>query len=193
VSDAVNGAAGAPTTENTQALIRRLKAGDEKAFDELVTEYRERIYRVAWRILREDEAAEDAAQEAFIKVFRHIGRFEGRSSLYTWIYRITVNIALNKLKRDRFRQMLPLGDLPRRERRPTADPARMAESSEIAHRIREAVETLPDKQKAVFTLKFYEGMSHREIADIVGCSEGTSKANYFHAIRKLRTQLEDLR
>ncbi len=193
MSDAVNGAAGAPTTENTQALIRRLKAGDEKAFDELVTEYRERIYRVAWRILREDEAAEDAAQEAFIKVFRHIGRFEGRSSLYTWIYRITVNIALNKLKRDRFRQMLPLGDLPRRERRPTADPARMAESSEIAHRIREAVETLPDKQKAVFTLKFYEGMSHREIADIVGCSEGTSKANYFHAIRKLRTQLEDLR
>jgi len=193
VSDAVNGATGAPPTESTQALIRRLKAGDEKAFEELVTEYRERVYRVAWRILREDEAAEDAAQEAFIKVFRHIGRFEGRSSLYTWIYRITVNIALNKLKRDRFRQMLPLGDLPRRERRPTADPARMAESSEIADRIRAAVETLPDKQKAVFTLKFYEGMSHREIADIVGCSEGTSKANYFHAIRKLRKQLEDLR
>ncbi len=174
-------------------MVLRLKAGDERAFEELVTQYQERVHRVAWRILRDDESAEDAAQEAFIKVYRHIGRFEGRSSLYTWIYRITVNIALNKLKRDRFRQMLPLGDIARPERRPEFDPARMAQSSEITERITQAVATLPEKQRAVFTLKFYEGLSHNEIADIVGCSEGTSKANYFHAVRKLRRLLEDLR
>ena len=159
MSEHVDGTEGGRETGRSTALLERLKAGDEKAYEELVTEYRERVYRVAWRILRDDESAEDAAQEAFIKVFRHIGRFEGRSSLYTWIYRITVNIALNKLKRDRFRQMLPLGDLPRRERRPSAD---------------------------------HEGMSHKEIASVMGCSEGTSKANYFHAIRKLRKLLEDL-
>jgi RNA polymerase sigma-70 factor (ECF subfamily) len=193
VSEQVNPTGGEREDEGSRRLLERLKAGDEQAFEELVTEYRERVQRVAWRILRDDESAEDAAQEAFVKVFRHIGRFEGRSSLYTWIYRITVNIALNKLKRDRFRQMLPLGDAPRRERRAFSDPARMAASSEIAERIATAVKTLPDKQRAVFTLKFYEHLSHKEIADTVGCSEGTSKANYFHAIRKLRKELEDLR
>ncbi len=192
MSEHVDGTEGGRETGRSTALLDRLKAGDERAYEELVTEYRERVFRVAWRILRDDESAEDAAQEAFIKVFRHIGRFEGRSSLYTWIYRITVNIALNKLKRDRFRQMLPLGDLPRRERRPSADPVRMAESSEIGERVSKAVAALPDKQRTVFTLKFHEGMSHKEIANVVGCSEGTSKANYFHAIRKLRKLLEDL-
>ena len=175
-----------------EELVRRLKAGDEVAFEELVEEYRERVYRVAWRILRDDEDAEDVAQEAFVKVFRNIGRFEGRSSLYTWIYRITVNIALNKIKRDKFRRMVPLGDMIRGDPRPHSDPGRAAISSEIAERIDEAVRLLPDKQRAVFTLKFYEELSHREIAEIVGCSEGTSKANYFHAIRKLRKLLEDL-
>jgi RNA polymerase sigma-70 factor (ECF subfamily) len=109
------------------------------------------------------------------------------------MYRITVNIALNKLKRDRFRQMVPLGDMIKPDRSPRSDPARAAMGSEITERVKQAVETLPDKQKAVFTLKFYEGLSHKEIADVVGCSEGTSKANYFHAIRKLRKLLGDLR
>jgi RNA polymerase sigma-70 factor (ECF subfamily) len=178
--------------EHSRDFVERLQAGDERAFEELVVEYRERVYRVAWRILRDDEDAEDAAQEAFIKVYRNIERFEGRSSLYTWIYRITVNIALNKLKRDKFRRMVPLGDMIRRDESPRSDPARAAMGSEIANRIGEAVNTLPEKQKAVFTLKFYEGLSHREISEIVGCSEGTSKANYFHAIRKLRKLLGDL-
>lgn len=173
-------------------LVERLQAGDERAFEELVEEYRERVYRVAWRILRDDEDAEDAAQEAFIKVYRNVERFERRSSIYTWLYRITVNIALNKLKRDKFRRMVPLGDMIRRDTSPGSDPARAAIGSEIARRIGEAVSTLPEKQRAVFTLKFYEELSHREIAEIVGCSEGTSKANYFHAIRKLRKLLGDL-
>lgn len=179
-------------SKDTRSLVERLQAGDERAFEELVEEYRERVYRVAWRILRDDEDAEDAAQEAFIKIFKSIGRFEGRSSVYTWIYRITVNIALNKLKRDKFRRMVPLGDMIRKDTRPGADPSRTTMGSEIARRIGEAVDTLPEKQRAVFTLKFYEELSHREIAEIVGCSEGTSKANYFHAIRKLRKLLGDL-
>jgi RNA polymerase sigma-70 factor (ECF subfamily) len=193
VSDGLNETGGAFEGESAREFVDRLKAGDEKAFEELVEQYRERVYRVAWRILRDDEGAEDAAQEAFIKVFRNIRRFEERSSLYTWIYRITVNIALNKLKRDKFRGMLPLGDMIKRDPRPYADPERVALGGEVAERIEEAVRTLPEKQRAVFTLRFYEELSHKEIAEIVGCSEGTSKANYFHAIRKLRKLLEDLR
>jgi RNA polymerase sigma-70 factor (ECF subfamily) len=189
----LNETGGAQDVEGAREFVERLRAGDERAFEELVEQYRERVYRVAWRILRDDEGAEDAAQEAFIKVFRNIGRFEERSSLYTWIYRITVNIALNKLKRDKFRRMLPLGDMIKRDTRPFADPERAALGNEVAERIEEAVKTLPEKQRAVFTLRFYEELSHKEIAEIVGCSEGTSKANYFHAIRKLRRLLEDLR
>ncbi|MBD3366557.1 MAG: sigma-70 family RNA polymerase sigma factor [Candidatus Eisenbacteria bacterium] len=181
------------STGRDPELVARLKAGDEKAFEELVTTYQERVYRVAWRMVRDDDVAEDVAQEAFIKVFRHIDRFQERSSIYTWIYRITVNIALNKLKRDRFRKMVPLGDFGRPDRSANADPARRALSNELAERVDEAVKELPEKQRLVFTLKFYEEMSHREIAEVVGCSEGTSKANYFHAIRKLRKALADLR
>jgi len=192
VSENVSGTSG-QAREEAESLLARLKGGDESAFEELVETYRERLYRVAWRILRDDDGAEDAAQEAFIRVYRHIARFEGRSSLYTWMYRITVNIALNKLKRDRFRQMLPLGDMLGRDTSPRSNPERAALGSEIAERVREAVDRLPEKQRAVFILKFYEGLSHKEIAEVVGCSEGTSKANYFHAIRKLRKQLEDLR
>ena len=192
MSEYVSGRSG-QTREDTVELVKRLKAGDEAAFEEIVETYRERLYRVAWRILRDDESAEDAAQEAFIKVYRHIARFEERSSLYTWMYRITVNIALNKLKRDRFRNMVPLGDIVRQDKSPRSDPARAAMGSEVVEKVREAVETLPDKQRAVFTLKFYEGLSHKEIAEVVGCSEGTSKANYFHAVRKLRKLLGDLR
>lgn len=176
-----------------ESFVARLKAGDESAYEQLVTEFQERIYRVAWRVVRDDDLAEDVAQETFIKVFRHIRRFEGRSSLYTWIYRITVNIALNKLKRDRFRRMVPLGDIVRRDPRGSSDPSRRALDSELAERIDEAVSSLPEKQRAVFVLKFYEGLSHKEIAGIVGSSVGTSKANYFHAIRRLRKELEDLR
>jgi len=193
VSELLNETGGAQEIEGAREFVERLRAGDERAFEELVEQYRERVYRVAWRILRDDEGAEDAAQEAFIKVFRNIGRFEERPSLYTWIYRITVNIALNKLKRDKFRRMLPLGDMIKRDTRPFADPERAALGGEVAERIEEAVKTLPEKQRAVFTLRFYEELSHKEIAEIVGCSEGTSKANYFHAIRKLRKLLEDLR
>lgn len=192
MSDNVSGR-GRQAADDSARLVERLKAGDERAFEELVELYRERIYRVAWRILRDDESAEDAAQEAFIKVYRHIANFQERSSLYTWMYRITVNIALNKLKRDRFRRMVPLGDMIREDTRPRSDPARAAMSSEVAARVDEAVRSLPDKQRTVFTLKFYEGMSHKQIAQVVGCSEGTSKANYFHAIRKLRKLLADLR
>lgn len=193
MSQDVRGETGTRAGRDPEGLVKRLKAGDERAYEELVTEYRERVYRVAWRVLRDDDAAEDAAQEAFIRVFRHIDRFEGRSSIYTWIYRITVNIALNKLKRDRFRRMVPLGDIVHRDRRASSNPARLAISSEVAERIDAAVQTLPEKQRAVFVLKFYEELSHAEIAEVLGCSEGTSKANYFHAIRKMRKQLEDLR
>ncbi|MBM3307947.1 MAG: sigma-70 family RNA polymerase sigma factor [Candidatus Eisenbacteria bacterium] len=182
-----------PQGREDEGLVRRLKAGDERAFEELVAAYRERVYRVAWRVVRDDEIAEDVAQEAFIRVFRHVGRFQERSSLYTWIYRITVNIALNRLRRDRFRHMVPMGELQWEDRRADADPSYAAMSSELAGRVDSAVRSLPDKQRAVFTLRFFEGLSHKEIAEVVGCSEGTSKANYFHAVRKLRKLLGDLR
>ena len=193
MSELMQDGTGSRDETSARDLVRRLKAGDESAFEELVAEYRERIHRIAWRFLRDDEGAEDVAQEAFVKVYKNIGRFEERSSLYTWIYRITVNLALNRLKRDRFRQMIPLGDMVRSDPSPRADPARAAVSSEIAERIDEAIRSLPEKQRAVFTLKFHEGLSHKEIAAVVGCSEGTSKANYFHAVRKLRKLLGDLR
>ena len=171
------------------SLVERLKRREEEAFQELVETYRQRVYFIALRVVRDEDQAADVAQEVFVKVYRSIDKFQGRSSLYTWIYRIAVNLAINRSKRDRFKRMVSLSDLPRPRSSKTPSPLEDLEEKELRERIDKAIRSLPEKQRAVFILKYFEKMTHQEIARIMDCSEGTAKANYFHAIRKLRKRL----
>ncbi len=175
--------------ETDAVLVARAKAGDEPAFGTLVERHLERAYAVAFRILREREDARDAAQEAFLRAWRALPGFEGRSAFGTWLVRIVTNIALNRARRDRLRRAVPLDELGERED-PAAGAARGGGALE--HRVAAAVSALPPLQRAVFVMRFHEELSVKETADRMGVSEGTVKASTFHAIRKLRVALADV-
>lgn len=172
-------------------LVDRFKRGEEKAFDELVKKYMKRIYYLAYSLTNNHADALDLSQEAFIKAYRSIHRFRGRSSFYTWLYRITVNICLNHLKKEAKKKEVSFD-----ERIEVAqvdwwsNPKKALENKELQENLTRAIDSLPPQQKAVFTLRYLEGLSHKEIASTLGCSIGNVKANLFHALQKLRNKLK---
>jgi RNA polymerase sigma-70 factor (ECF subfamily) len=176
--------------KNDKQLAKRIRAGDENAFNELVRTYQKPVYQVAYRILNSREDAEDVAQDVFIQAYRQIGNFRGDSSLFTWIYRIAVNAALNAQRKKKVRRFLSLESIgfTLSSRQPTHD--QKMERDEIWKSITRAVDRLPEKQKIVFTLRYEHNLSHAEIARILDRDEGTIRANYHQAIRKLRKALQ---
>jgi RNA polymerase sigma-70 factor (ECF subfamily) len=169
-------------------LVEAFRRGEESAFAALVIKYRESVYRVARRMLGNHEDAADVAQEVFIRAHRALARFDGRSQVRTWLYRITVNLCLDARGR--------LGRLPLvrdeeacRERASDFTIEDEAEARETGRIVARAVATLPPRQKAMAVLRLYQDLPYAEIARIMGCSEGTVKATMFAALRRLRRVL----
>jgi RNA polymerase sigma-70 factor (ECF subfamily) len=171
-------------------VIRRVLAGETEAFDILVRQYQHEIYRLAYRMTRNAEDAKDLAQEAFVQAYRALGKFRQQSSFSTWLYRITVNLCLNHLK-SAGRHDLPEGEGQLSD--PRGDSLGALLTDERDRALAAAIEALPPQQKATLTLRVDQGLSHREIAAILDCSEGTAKANYFHAVRALQRKLQGFR
>jgi RNA polymerase sigma-70 factor (ECF subfamily) len=169
-------------------LIQQFRAGSERAFNELVLRHRHGVYLTAVGLLGSADDAEDLTQEVFIKVYQSIGSFRGESAVYTWIYRITVNLCLNQLRRRKVRSFFGLdqvsASLPEAKR---ADDD--LEISELSVKARAAIKSLPEKQRAVFILRHFRELPHAEIARIMDRDEGTIKANYFQAVKKLKAKL----
>jgi len=173
-------------------LIDRFLQGDAAAFDELVRRRQREVYNLAYRMTRNAEDARDLSQEAFIQVYRNLDRFDRRSSLSTWVYRIVVNLCLNHLNRGS-RSRAPSVD----EQPEIADPSRgslaQLEEKERQDALARAIETLPPQQRASLTLRVHHQLPHGEIAEILGISEATAKVHYFHAVRALRGKLAHFR
>lgn len=172
-------------------LVERFKKGEKRAFDELVNKYKKRIYYLAYSLTNNHADALDLSQEAFIKAYGAIHRFGERSSFYTWLYRITVNICLNHLKKEARKKEVSFD-----ERIVVAqvdwwsNPKKALENKELQEDLTRAIDSLPPRQKAVFTLRHLEGLSYKDIASILGCSIGNIKANLFQALQKLRDRLK---
>jgi RNA polymerase sigma-70 factor (ECF subfamily) len=169
-------------------LVEAFGRGEESAFSALVIKYRESVYRVARRMLGSHEDAADVTQEVFMRVHRALPHFDGRSKLYTWIYRITVNLCLDARGRasrfpllDDDAQILAMGT--------AADIADEVEQRETGRLVAGAVAQLPPRQRAMVTLRLYQDLPYCDIARIMGCSEGTVKATMFAAVRRLRRAL----
>ena len=176
--------------QSDSEVIQRILAGDRAAFDLLVRQYQQDIFRLAYRMTRNPEEAKDLAQEAFVQAYRSLGSFQQRSRFLTWLYRVTMNLCINHLKAAGRRGAAEVdGSLA--DDRPDALDSLLAHERNRA--VAAAIETLPPQQKATLTLRVHQGLSHREIAEILGCSEGTAKANYFHAVRALQRKLQVLR
>lgn len=171
------------------ALLTRARAGDREAFSALVAAHREAVYRAAWWILKDQDDALDATQEALLRAFRFLPRFDGRSSFRTWARRIATNVALDRQarrKRDRA-DALPEEDL-------VGDARDVAigtdlEREERRQLVRDAIETLPPAQKAAVVLRDVEGLSYEEIAAELGIPKGTVMSRLFYGRATLKKKL----
>ncbi len=170
-----------------------MKIGDLKGkisdeiFSEAVVKYRDRIFLVILKYVRNREDARDLTQEAFIRAYRSRESFRGESSLYTWIFRIAVNLAVNYKSRSRVSLFSSLEDSP--ELQGSGDPSNGIMSRELIQRIDEAVGELPNRQRMTFVLRYYEELPFADVADSLNITEGAAKANYHQAIKKLRRKL----
>ena len=170
------------------ALVEAFRRGEESAFTALVIKYRETVYRIARRMVANHEDGADITQEVFIRAHRALPRFDGRSQLRTWLYRITVNLCLDFQERRRRHTWLDLEEVTQ-EAPAEMGPAYQAEARATREVIARAVAALPPRQQAMVALRLYQDLPYGEIARIMGCSEGTVKATMFAALRKLRRML----
>lgn len=164
--------------------IRDFINGDDRAFAKLVNKYKERIFIVVMRIVRNRDEAKDLAQDAFIKAYRNRQSFRADSSFYTWVYRIAVNLSLNYVNRNRERQADSLDDTDASNF--SIEPDLTVEQQELRNTIDKAIKELPARQRTVFVLRHYEEKSHAEIAELLSITEGAVKANYHQAVQKLK-------
>ncbi len=165
------------------ALVERFRAGERAAFDELVRRHQRGIWRVARRYVKNDADAADVAQKAFIRAFRAIDSFRGAATVRSWLYRITINLALNHL-RDHAREVVT----EIAEDRLTAiatGPQRLIDDEDHAE-LRAAVAELPPKQRMVLELRVFDELSFREVGELADCTENAAKVNFHYAVKRLK-------
>jgi len=184
--------------DSDQVLVSRVQNGDVGAFDHLVRKYRERLFGIIYNLTSNREDAADLTQEAFIKAFSSINRFQGKSAFFTWLYRIGVNTALSHLKRNRFRRFFSLENIQEEGSNAQVLETLAAKHksekgallSELQEKLNEAMQKLSPKHRTVVVLFEIEGLGHQEIADIVGCSVGTVRSRLHYAKQQLQADLK---
>ncbi|HEX4343470.1 MAG TPA: sigma-70 family RNA polymerase sigma factor [Verrucomicrobiae bacterium] len=180
-------------------LVQKARNGDLAAYDELVRRYQERIYATLYHMTSNHEDANDLAQEAFIKGYTALKSFKGGSSFYTWLYRIAVNKTINFLKQRKNKNQMSLNDLDfNAENDPDLvalisdkTPRRAAGLNELQEKLNEAMQKLSEDHRMVATLHDVQGLSHEEIAAIMGCNIGTVRSRLFYARQQLQAYLSD--
>jgi RNA polymerase sigma-70 factor (ECF subfamily) len=190
-----------PRTDEDQALVTRAQSGDAAAFDELVVKYSPRLYGLVYNMTSNHEDTNDMLQDVFAKAYRAIKGFRGKSSFYTWIHTIAVNMTLNFLKKRGRRYHLSLDDVDSSiqndkefiELTSTSSPVREADLTELQRRLNEAMMKLSEEHRAVVTMFHIQGMPHAEISKILGVSEGTVRSRLFYANRQLQNYLDEFR
>jgi len=187
--------------DEDQHLVTRARGGDTRAFDELVVKYTPKLYGLIYHMTSNREDTNDLLQDVFAKAYRSLKRFQERSSFYTWIYSIAVNMTLNFLKKRGRRQKLSLDDLDLAiendaefiEATSKNDPVREANLHELQQRLNAAMQRLSENHRTVVIMHDIQGLPHGEIGRILGVSEGTVRSRLFYAHRLLQNFLEEFR
>ncbi len=179
-------------TDEIKQLIKNAQSGDSKAFHRLVALHDERIMVLSYQLMKNEQDAEDLYQESFVKAYKSLHTFRMESSFYTWLYRITVNTAINmKHKLARMQLQEPIKDYNPLDS--LAASSHNYNSREITQAVKNAADTLPEKQRTVFILKYLQKMKIREIAVIMDIGDGTVKKYLFRAMEKMRNELKEYR
>jgi RNA polymerase sigma-70 factor (ECF subfamily) len=172
-------------------LIRAVQGGDQASFAVLVRRYSERAYRAAYRVVRDPHQAEEIVQEALIKAYRGLDGFELRSSFYTWLYKIVVNLALDRRRREGRAPNIEWDDSvagrvdPRAIPPGAGDPELASRRREVREFVAQGVQELPDPQREVLLLREVEGLSYEEIAERMRISKGTVMSRLHYARKKM--------
>ena len=188
-----------PPQEYDASLVERAQKGDLDAFDSLTIKYRQRLLSVIYNMTSNREDAADLTQEAFVKAFRSIGRFKGKSSFFTWLYRIGVNVTLSHLQKNKTRRFFSFENLSEEVNRETAFEVLASRSkterptllNELQEKLNEALQKLSNKHRTIVVLFEIEGLSHKQIAEIMKCSEGTVRSRLHYAKQQLQAYLSD--
>lgn len=183
--------------DNDREAIREAQAGSTDAFRALVERHSRAVFRLAYRMTGHEQDAEDTVQETFLRAWRRLQRFDGRAKFSTWLYTIASNCALDMV-RARKRRGEVTGEAHSEEDAsafaavPAAAPSpeRLAESGQIAERVRAALNGLSDAERAAFLLRHFEGAPTAEISRALGCSDASSRQSVFRAVQKMRLALE---
>jgi RNA polymerase sigma-70 factor (ECF subfamily) len=178
-------------------VVRQVQAGDVAAFDRLVLKYRERVFGVVYNLTANREDSSDLTQDTFIKAFQAINRFQGNCSFFTWLYKIAVNTTLGHLRKNRLRSFFSLEKLnedgTNTEVLEQLTDKRGADRDtylrELQEKLNEALQKLSIPHRTVITLFEIDGLSHSEIAEVVGCSEGTVRSRLHYAKQFLQGEL----
>jgi RNA polymerase sigma-70 factor (ECF subfamily) len=161
----------------------------ELAFHQLVNKYQERLYWHIRKIVMNHEDADDVLQNTFVKVWRSIDKFREESSLYTWLYRIATNESISFINANKRRSFMPINDSnDYLVKNLESDP--YFEGDHIQLKLQEAILRLPDKQRIVFNLKYFDEMKYEDMSQILDTSVGALKASYFHAAKKIEEYLK---
>ncbi|HTQ31774.1 MAG TPA: sigma-70 family RNA polymerase sigma factor [Opitutaceae bacterium] len=179
-------------------VVQKVQAGDVAAFDQLILKYRERLFSIIYNMTANREDAADLAQDAFIKAFQSINRFQGQSTFFTWLYRIAVNSTVTHLRKNRLRTFFSLEKIVEEEKTSEivallADQSgaeRGAFVKELQEKLNEALQKLSIKHRTVVTLFEIDGLSHAEIAEVMGCSIGTVRSRLHYAKQLLQAELQ---
>jgi RNA polymerase sigma-70 factor (ECF subfamily) len=180
---------------NEAQLIQRLQAGEISAFRELVEAHKQRVFALAYDLTGNVQDAEDLSQEAFIKVYRGIGSFRGEAKLSSWLYRIVVNVALNRRRKKAVSEMELREDFEGDELHAPhvaadeSNPERATQAAFMRRDLRRALEKLSEQQRTIFVLRHDHDLPLQQIGTMLKISEGTVKSQLFRALRKLQQHL----
>ena len=180
-----------------EELVASAQKGDRRAFEELVERHKHKAYHIAFDFARDREEAKDLSQEAFLKAFSNLRNFDGRSSFYTWFYRILVNLCLDYKRRqkrapsDEFDETVEHQLEPSHQPSIPMSPDQHVLAGQISHKVGVALQALPPKQRTAFILKNHQGLSIKEIAEMMQTAEGTVKVHLHRAVMALRQRLAE--
>jgi len=196
------GPAGTVPDAEDSALVEQALAGKAEAFETLFTKHRQRLFAVAWRLLRDEDAALDVVQDAFVRAYEQLEHLKGEGRFFPWIRRIAINLSIDRLRHTRRGAEVSLNEKWTEgaeegedraaiiaDKRPERSPVAQAEFSEFSAALSTALLKLSDTHRAVFMLHAAEGMSYKEIADALDCNIGTVMSRLFYARKRLQELL----
>ncbi len=170
---------------NDIEFVKQFKNGDIRGYNEIVRKYQKQVYWIVRKIVQDHDETDDITQEVFIKVHTALKDFREESNLFTWLYRIATNFAINHVKKVKVKNTVSLEVVTEQFENTDLQSDELLDEERKRKILGEAIETLPPQQRAVFNMRYYDELPYDEISKMLGKSVGGIKANYFHAVKKI--------